>query len=115
MDESPKQLLGHCRAPLPMLPGSVEKVDDEYVRLGTAELFLAIESLAGFMEINVEEYRAKSDWAEFIKQLIDVQYPMQKKLCWLWITRTLINSALYEKFPPAEAFKLYASFHVVSK
>lgn len=78
IDESPKQPLGHCRAPWPMLPGSVEKVDDEYVLVGKAELFLAIESLTGFMEVNVEEHRAKGDWAEFIKQLIDVQYPMQK-------------------------------------
>ena len=38
MDESPKQLIGEVRQPLPIRPGSVRKVDDEYVRLGTAEI-----------------------------------------------------------------------------
>ena len=47
MDESPKQLIGEVRGPLPTRPGSIEKVDDEYVRLGVAELFLAVEPLPG--------------------------------------------------------------------
>lgn len=107
MDESPKQLLGHCRAPLPMLPGSIEKVDDEYVRLGTAELFLAVEPLTGFMKVNVEEHRTKSDWAEFIKQLIDVQYPNAKKVVLVMDNlNTHKISALYERFSPTEALRL---------
>ena len=38
MDESPKQLIGEVREPIPMQPGRVRKIDDEYVRLGTAEI-----------------------------------------------------------------------------
>ena len=58
MDESPKQLIGEVREPLPAKPGSIEKVDDEYVRLGVAELFLAVEWIfliisAGFSQISV--------------------------------------------------------------
>ena len=47
MDESPKQLIGEVREPIPMQPGRVRKIDDEYVRLGTAEIFGAIEPLKG--------------------------------------------------------------------
>lgn len=63
MDESPKQLIGEVREPLPAKPGSIEKVDDEYVRLGVAELFLAVEPLTGKMIAEVENKRAKKDWA----------------------------------------------------
>ena len=62
MDESPKQLIGEVREPLPAKPRSIEKVDDEYVRLGVAELFLAVEPLTGKMIAEVENKRAKKDW-----------------------------------------------------
>ena len=74
MDESPKQLIGEVREPLPAKPGSIEKVDDEYVRLGVAELFLAVEPLTGRMIAEVENKRAKKDWAQFIRDLVDVHY-----------------------------------------
>ena len=47
MDECSKQLIGEVREPLPMRPGQTEKYDSEYVRLGTANVFMAIEPLAG--------------------------------------------------------------------
>ena len=70
-------------------------------------MFLAIEPLTGFMKVNVEEHRAKSDWAEFIKQLIGEQYPNAKKIVLVMDNlNTHKISALYEKFSPAEAFRL---------
>ena len=80
MDESPKQLIGEVREPLPAKPGSIEKVDDEYVRLGVAELFLAVEPLTGKMIAEVENKRAKKDWAQFIRDLVDVHYPTAEKV-----------------------------------
>lgn len=47
IDESSKQLIGEMRAPLPMGPGSIRKPDDEYVRNGVAEIFMAVEPLGG--------------------------------------------------------------------
>lgn len=79
MDESPKQLIGEVRGPLPTRPGSIEKVDDEYVRLGVAELFLAVEPLTGKMIAEVENKRAKKDWAQFIRDLVDIHYPTAGK------------------------------------
>lgn len=63
MDESPKQFIGEVRQSLPAKSGSIEKVDNEYVRLGVAELFLAVEPLTGKMVAEVENKRAKKDWA----------------------------------------------------
>ncbi len=80
MDESPKQLIGEVRGPLPTRPGNIEKVDDEYVRLGVAELFLAVEPLTGKMIAEVENKRAKKDWAQFIRDLVDIHYPTARKV-----------------------------------
>ena len=40
MDEKPYQLLDEARTPLPARPGSIEKVDNEYVRNGTCSIFM---------------------------------------------------------------------------
>src|ERR1700690_2567221 len=47
LDEKPKQLIGDKRKPIPMKPGSPEKYDYEYIRNGTANIFMAVELKAG--------------------------------------------------------------------
>ena len=47
MDECSKQLIGEVREPLPPKPGHVAKQDSEYERRGTANVFMAVEPLAG--------------------------------------------------------------------
>ena len=107
MDESPKQLIGEVRGPLPTRPGSIEKVDDEYVRLGVAELFLAVEPLTGKMIAEVENKRAKKDWAQFFRDLVDVHYPTAKKVILVMDNlNTHKLSSLYEAFDPEEAHRL---------
>lgn len=107
MDESPKQLIGEVREPLPAKPGSIEKVDDEYVRLGVAELFLAVEPLTGKMIAEVENKRAKKDWAQFIRDLVDVHYPTAEKVVLVMDNlNTHKLSSLYEAFDPEEAHRL---------
>ena len=44
-DETSKQLVEHTRQPLPPTQGTPSRVDDEYKRCGTANLFLAVEPL----------------------------------------------------------------------
>jgi hypothetical protein len=43
MDESPKQLVGETRTPLPAEPGQPARYDYEYVRNGSANLFMFFE------------------------------------------------------------------------
>ena len=47
MDESSKELIGEVRAPIQMKSGQIRKLDDEYVRNGVAEIFMAVEQLGG--------------------------------------------------------------------
>jgi hypothetical protein len=107
MDEKPYQLLDHARDPLPMKPGSIEKVDNEYRRNGTCSIFLFTEPLAGWRHAEALPRRTKIDWAHKIKWLICEQYPTVKKLILVMDNlNTHVVSSLYEAFVPAEAFEL---------
>ena len=47
LDELSKQLVAETRTPIPAQPGQPERVDYEYERCGTANLFLTCEPLVG--------------------------------------------------------------------
>lgn len=107
MDESSKQLIGEVRAPIPMTPGESRRIDDEYERKGVAEIFMAVEPLAGVRTVQVTERRTREDWAEFIRYLVDVKYGSCGK-----ITLVMDNlnthgiASLYKAFTPEEASRI---------
>jgi len=107
MDEKPYQLLDHSRAPLPIRPGSTMKIDYEYIRNGTCSIFMVTEPLAGWRHSNARARRTKKDWALFIKWLLDEQYPDAVKVVLVVDNlNTHTIAALYDTFPPEEAFRL---------
>ena len=63
MDELSKQLVGESRLPLPIVPGQPRRFDYEYVRHGTANVFLFTEPLAGWRHVDVTDRRTAIDWA----------------------------------------------------
>ena len=71
LDESSKQLVGEVVQPLPPEPGQPERFDYEYVRNGTANLFLAFEPLLGWRAVQVTERRTAKDLAEFLRWLVE--------------------------------------------
>jgi hypothetical protein len=107
MDETSKALHDHTREPLPLAPGYPAREDYEYIRNGTANLFLWFEPLAGRRGVKVTERRTRVDWAEWLRELVDEQYPAAEKIVLVMDnlnTHTL--GSLYEAFPPAEARRL---------
>ena len=107
MDEKPYQLLDEAREPLPIKPGSTEKVDCEYVREGTCSIFMLTEALAGWRHTVALPRRTKKDWAHMIKWLLDEYCPAAKKVKLVMDNLNTHNiSSLYEAYPPAEAFRL---------
>lgn len=74
-DEKSKQLLGEKRTPIPMKHGRPERYDYEYVRNGTANIFIAIDFKGGKRVTQVTGNRTKQDFALFIKYLVDECYP----------------------------------------
>jgi hypothetical protein len=107
VDETFKQLIGETRQPLPMRPGSVERVDSVYTRNGVTSLFLACEPLAGWRHIAVTEHRRRTDWAGFIRSLLEGRYRDAKRVVLVMDQlNTHSPASLYEAFPPAEAKRL---------
>ena len=107
MDECSKQLIGEVREPLPPKPGSVAKYDSEYVRLGTANVFMAVEPLAGQRTVQVTERRTRIDWALFVQMLLTTVYPLAKKVILVMDNlNTHGIASLYEAFAPEVALAL---------
>jgi hypothetical protein len=106
-DESSKQLVQHTRAPLPPEAGTPRRVDDEYRRCGTANIFVAVEPLTGRLVIKATEHRASIDCAKFLKRLIDTEYPDANRLVLVMDNlSTHTPACFYEAFEPAEARRL---------
>ncbi|MBK6787448.1 MAG: IS630 family transposase [Betaproteobacteria bacterium] len=80
IDEKSLQLLGHSRAPLPMTSRSPEKVDCEYVRNGTTNLFVAVEPKAGQRVVSVTEHRGKTDFVAFVGDLLNNAYAKARRV-----------------------------------
>jgi transposase len=107
MDEVSKQLLADTREPLPVAPGRPARVDYEYERRGTANLFLFCEPLQARRWVAVTDRRTAADWAHQIKDLVDVRYPEAERIVLVADNlNTHTPAALYETFPPAEAKRL---------
>ena len=104
LDETSKQLIAEVREPLPLQPGRTAKYDSEYERRGTANLFMAVEPLAGKRTVRVTDRRTKIDWAQFVKFLLTTVYP---EVAIVVLVMDNLNThsvgSLYEAFDPATA------------
>lgn len=107
LDEASKQLLAHGRDPLPMAPGRPTRVDHEYERHGTANLFMLVEPLRGWRHVEVTERRTRLEFAQVIKEMVDIHYPEAEKIVLVMDNlNTHTPASLYEAFPPEEAKRL---------
>lgn len=107
MDETPKQLVGETRTPLPAQPGQVERYDYEYQRNGVANLFLAFAPLLGWRHIEVTAHRTRVDWAYFMRDLVDIHFRDAEYIRVVLDNLNIhIRAALYEAFPPDEARRI---------
>ena len=107
MDEKPCQLLDEVRKSISAKPGRVKREDNEYVRNGTCSIFLFTEPLGGGRRCNASERRTKQDWAEQIRILLEEDYPEAERIVLVLDNlNTHTISALYERFPASQAFRL---------
>ena len=61
LDEATKQLVKETTAPLPAQPGQPQRVDYEYERNGTANLFMLCEPMVGWRRVQVTKRRTAID------------------------------------------------------
>ena len=107
MDETSKQLVKETRCPIPAAPGRPARYDYEYERNGVCNLFMFFEPLGGKRYVSVTDRQTKKDWAMQIKQLLDVRYPMARKITLVMDNlNTHTGASLYETFEPREARRL---------
>jgi hypothetical protein len=104
LDELSKQRVAETRVPLPAEPGQPERVDYEYERCGTANLFLTGEPLAGRRHVTVTAHRTAVDFAHEVRDLLEVRYPHAEQVVLVMDhLNTHKPAALYEAFEPAVA------------
>ncbi len=117
-DESPIQLIGETRLPIPAKPGQIERYDCEYRRNGTANLFVFLDVNRPWRKVKVTERRAAEDFATCMRELADVHYPEAERI------RVVLDNlsthsvgALYQTFPADEARRVLRrlEFHYVPK
>ncbi|HVK14777.1 MAG TPA: IS630 family transposase [Gemmataceae bacterium] len=117
-DECSVELHKDARPPEPAGPGRPARVDYEYERNGTANLFVVVDPTAGRRHVTVTERRTKADFARQMKALCDDLYPDADRVrVVLDNLNTHTPGALYETFEPAEARRLAAKleFHYTPK
>jgi transposase len=117
-DETPRQLIGEARVPVMAKPGKRARYDYEYVRNGTANVFMMLDAHRPWRHAKVTEQRTAVDFAECMRDLVDRYYPKAD------LVRVVLDNlsthtaaALYEAFPPEEARRILRriEFHYTPK
>jgi len=117
-DEKPLVLHAEVRPSLPAAPGQPERIDCEYERRGTANLFFLVEPLRGWRQVSVTTQRTKQDYVQQMRWLVDVAYPEAE---YVRVVQDNLNThtpgALYEAFAPEEARRILRrlEFHSTPK
>ena len=117
-DESPTQLIGEVRTPIPAKPGQLERYDCEYRRNGTANLFVFIDVHRPWRKVKVTESRTAVDFAGCMRDLADIHFPKAERIrVVLDNLSTHSPGALYQAFPAEEARRVLRrlEFHYVPK
>jgi hypothetical protein len=111
LDEKPVVLHAASRPAVPAAPGQVERRDYEYVRQGTAAVFVLVEPLGGWRRYTPSERRTAADYAVQLRVLADEVYPQAQVIR---LVQDNLNThgpaALYASFPPEEAHRLRQRF-----
>ena len=107
MDEQPVQLLKETRTPIAATTTHGKRVDYEYERAGTANIFMFTEPLAGWRQVSVRATKTKADWATEIAALLEGRYAACRKVILVCDNlNTHTRGAFYEVFEPERARQL---------
>jgi transposase len=106
-DETPTQLIGEARTPIAQGRGRPERIDYEYRRNGTANLFVFVDAHRPWRHVKVTAHRTNIDFAHCMRDIVDVHYPKAEHI------RVVLDNLsthrpknLYEAFPPEQARRI---------
>lgn len=117
-DETPRQLISETRVPIPCKPGKPSKVDYEYERKGTANVFMFVDANRPWRHAKVTDQRTSIDFAECMRDLVDRHYPEAEKIRVVMDNLSAHSAgALYQAFEPEEARRIHErlEFHFTPK
>jgi hypothetical protein len=107
VDEAMKQLVKETQPPILAQPGQAQRVDYEYERNGTANLFMLCEPMIGWRRVEVTQQRTALDYAHLLQRLVDYDYPDALKIT---VVQDNLNThtpaSLYKAFEPEEARRI---------
>jgi len=118
LDEKPYQLTDQTHEPLPVEEGKPQREDYTYKRKGTCNLFVALCPQGGYRHVEVTGHRKAKDYADFLKELVDIHFPEAIKIR---IVQDNLNThkgaSLYKRFSAEEARRIYRrlDFHYTPK
>jgi hypothetical protein len=117
-DEACKQLFGEVRPAQRTRRGRAARIDYEYERKGVCHQLILCEPLRGWRHVKVTERRTRRDYAECIRELVDMHCPQAKRIRLVQDNlNTHDGASLYETFSPEEARRLLdkLEFHYTPK
>jgi transposase len=117
-DETPRQLIGEARVPIRPEPGKPARSDYEYVRNGTANVFMFADVNRPWRHAKVTDQRTCVDFAECMRDLVDEHYPEAERIRVVMDNLSAHSAgALYQAFEPAEARRILSKleFHFTPK
>jgi len=107
MDEHKVQLVKETRTPIPATGTHPRRVDYEYERAGTANIFMFTEPLSGRRRATAREFKTKIDWALEMATLPEGRYAKCERVILICDNlNTHALGAFYEAFPPERAGQL---------
>jgi hypothetical protein len=111
-------LSSSSRLSLPAAPGQFERYDCDYRRNGTANLFVFLDAHRSCRTVKVTDWRTIHDFAECIRDLVDVHYLKAERIRVVPDDLSTHSSgALYQAFPAPEAHRILRrlEFHYTPK
>ena len=117
-DETPRQLIGEERVRIPAEPGQLARYDYEYVRNGTANIFMFVDVNRPWRHAKVTDQRTGADFADCMRELVDEHYPEAERIRVVLDNLSSHSPAMiYERFEPVEARRILSrlEFHFTPK
>lgn len=118
IDEKSKQLIQNTRTTLHMTAHAPRRMDYEYKRNGTRNIFCAVEPRGGYRNIEVTARRTKVDFAQFVRTLVDTHYATARIIHIVCDNlNTHFAGSFYETFEKDEADRILSriQFHYTPK
>jgi transposase len=117
-DESNKEQHIEVITPLPIKEGEPERFESTFERNGVSNLFMFFAPLHNWRHVKVTDRRTNADWAECMRELVDVHFPDATQVV---VVQDNLNThtpaALYSAFAPQEAKRIWdrLEFHYTPK